>query len=487
MLSGCPQSLSTQLSTTVFDPPGGTYHSVQLVNITTPTAGASINYTTDGTTPTISVGLPYSGPVSVGVSQTIQAVAFTAGWSDSVATARYTITNTVRPPVFSLPAGIYLTAQSLSLSTITPGASIRYTTDGTTPTGTYGTLSTGLISVVGLNRTIKAIAFGAYRSDSAVSSAAYTIADVSTLASGLNNPRGITTDGTNLYVADSGSHTILKVTIATGSVTTFAGTTGTPGSIDGTGIGAQFNGPRGIATDGSTLYVTDWGNHTIRAIGISSGAVSTLAGTAGSSGSLNGVGPAAQFNQPYGIACDGSNLYVAEQANHTIRTIVIASRTVTTLAGTAGVSGSLDGIGGAAQFNQPAGVATDGTSLYVADSSNSTIRKIAIATRNVTTFAGTAGMNGSVDGVGSAAQFNSPRAVTTDGRSLYVADTSNHTVRMIAIPTRSAATIAGNAGSSGSADGIGSAALFNQPRGILTDGTSLFVADSVNNAIRRIQ
>jgi hypothetical protein len=487
VLSGCPNPVTTQPTTTLFDPPEGSYHSAQLVAITTSTAGASINYTTDGSIPTSTIGTPYTGPVSVGMSQTIRAVAFTAAWSDSVATAQYTITNTVRPPAFSLPAGVYLTPQSLLLTTITLGTSIRYTTDGTTPTSTVGTFYTGSIGVLGLNRTIKAVAFGAYRSDSAVTSATYSIANVSTLAVGLNSPRGMATDGTNLYVADSGTHTIRKVIIATGTVSTFAGTVGIPGSLDGTGIGAQFNGPRGVATDGTNLYVTDYGNNTIRAIGISTGAVTTLAGTAGVTGGIDGIGSAAQFNQPYGIACDGPNLYVAEQSNHTIRRIVIATRTVTTLAGTAGVSGSLDGTGSAALFNQPAGLATDGTNLYVADASNSTIRKIVVATRNVTTFAGTAGVTGAFDGVGSAAQFNGPRGITIDGTNLDVADTSNDTIRRIVISTRAVATLAGTVGVTGNADGVGSAAQFSQPRGILFSGTSLFVADSGNNTIRQIQ
>jgi sugar lactone lactonase YvrE len=486
MLSGCPSPLTTQSTTTVFDPPEGTYHSAQTVAITTSTAGASINYTTDGTTPTSTTGIPYSGPVSVGVSQTIQAVAFATGWSDSVATARYTITNTVRSPVFSLPAGVYLTPQSLLLSTITPGTSIRYTTDGTTPTSKIGTLYTGSIGVLGLNRTIKAVAFGAYRSDSAVTAATYTIAVVSTLAGGLNSPEGMVTDGTNLYVADSSDHAIYHVAIATGVVTPFAGTVGSSGSLDGTGTAAQFNGPRGIATDGTNLYVTDYSNSTIRKIVLSTAAVTTIAGSVGSPGSADGTGSVAHFNQPYGIVSAGGNLYVAERANNTIRRIVIATGVVTTLAGTAGSSGTADGTGSAARFNQPEGVATDGTSLYVADLQNHTIRRIVIATAAVTTLAGTPGAPGSTDGVGSAAQFNQPRGVTTDGTYLDVADTTNNMIRRILISTRAVATLAGSLGG-GAADGIGSSALFSQPRGIVTDGKSLFVADSGNSTIRMIQ
>ena len=107
-----------------------------------------------------------------------------------------------------------------------------------------------------------------------------------------------------------------------------------------------------------------------------SGKVTTFAGTAGSSGSTDAVGTSARFNKPRGITSDGTNLYVSEYNNHTIRKIVISTGVVTTLAGTAGTSGSTDATGTLARFYSPVGLTTDGTSLYVADRFNHTIRKI---------------------------------------------------------------------------------------------------------------
>ena len=221
-------------------------------------------------------------------------------------------------------------------------------------------------------------------------------------------PSGITSDGTNLYVADSGNHTIRKIVIATGEVTTLAGTAGSTGSVDGTGTAALFNNPLGVASDVNDVYVADSGNHTIRKIVIATGEVTTLAGTAGTSGSTDGTGTAALFNNPSEIASDGTNLYIVDSGNHTIRKIVIATGEVTTLAGTAGTSGSTDGTGKAALFNNPLGIATDRTNLYVADSGNNTIRRIVIATGKVTTLAGKAGTSGSADETGKAALFNNP-------------------------------------------------------------------------------
>jgi len=161
------------------------------------------------------------------------------------------------------------------------------------------------------------------------------------------------------------------------------------------------------------------------------GVVTTLVGTVLSRGSTDGTGAAARFNLPGGITTDGTNLFVSDTANNTIRQVVIATGMVTTVAGTASSQGSADGTGAAARFLYPYGITTDGTNLYVADSGNHTIRKMVIATGVVTTLAGTAGSEGSTDGTDTAARFLLPYGITTDGTNLFVADTFNHTIRDI--------------------------------------------------------
>ena len=181
-------------------------------------------------------------------------------------------------------------------------------------------------------------------------------------------------------MADRFHHTIRKITAA-GVVSTLAGTAGVVGSADGSGGAAQFSGPEGIAADtAGNLYVADSSNSTIRKI-TAAGVVSTLAGTAGVFGNVDGSGGAAQFGGPIGIAVDtAGNLYVVDGNNRTIRKITAAG-VVSTLAGTAGgVFGNADGIGGAARFGNPAGIAVDTAgNLYVADYGNSNIRKITLA------------------------------------------------------------------------------------------------------------
>ena len=290
----------------------------------------------------------------------------------------------------------------------------------------------------------------------------------------------------NLWVADTYNHTIRRIT-PIGVVTTIAGSAGNSGSADGTGSAARFFYPAGIAVDTSgSIYVTDLRNSTIRRV-TPAGMVTTLAGSAGNTGSADGTGSAARFNTPYGLTVDASgNVYVTDSGNATVRKISPAGF-VTTLAGTAGNRGSSDGTGSAAQFNNPNGISVDATdNLYVADTFNQTIRRITPA-GVVTTLAGTAGSMGSTDGTGGAAQFSSPEGVTVDAvGNVYVADGGNCTIRKIT-PTGVVTTLAGTAGSLGWADGTGSAARFNFPTGVVINGSNtLFITDAYNSTIRSI-
>ncbi|MFO0578450.1 MAG: hypothetical protein U1A78_30975 [Polyangia bacterium] len=314
-------------------------------------------------------------------------------------------------------------------------------------------------------------------------------ADGTGAAARFSAPTSVAADGAgSLYVADTGNRTIRKVVLSTGAVTTLAGSAGLGGSADGTGAAARFYSPQGVAADGAgSLYVADTENRTIRKVVLSTGAVTTLAGSAGLRGSTDGTGAAARFDYPTSVAADGAgSLYVADTENPTIRKVVLSTGAVTTLVGSAGQSGSTDGTGAAARFNSPQGVAADGPgSLYVADYGNHTIRKVVLSTGEVTTLAGSAGMRGSTDGAGGAARFSYPRGVAADGAGfLYVADLRNHTIRL---STGAVTTLAGSAGLPGSTDGTGDAARFSSPQGVATDGAgSLYVADYENHTIRKV-
>jgi len=304
-----------------------------------------------------------------------------------------------------------------------------------------------------------------------------------------NKIYAMTTDGTNLYIADYGNHKIRQIVISTGEVTTIAGdgnTCSSQANCDGTGTGAKFNQPLGITTDGSNLFVTDSANHTVRKLVLSTGVVTTIAGITGTPGKLDGAGNVATFKKPYGITTDGTKLYVADSHNGLIRTIIIATGVVDTFAGTGSNGSAIDAIGESARFNEPHGITTDGTNIFVADKTNQKIRKIVIATKDVTTIAGSSsGHNDSTTGTD--AKFNDPYAITTDGTNLYVADTSNNRIRKIVISNGEVTTIAGMSSSGYLDDDNGTNAKFQGPASITTDGTYLYVGEGSNRIVRRIE
>jgi len=336
------------------------------------------------------------------------------------------------------------------------------------------------------NRTIRKITLGGAVSTLAGTARTAGSADGTGAAARFLIPAGIATDrASNVYVADS--HIIRKITPAAVVTTLAGGATSIRGRADGAGAAARFDLPRGVAADGAgNAYVADQENHTIRKI-TPAGLVSTFAGTAGVKGSADGTGAAASFDRPEGVATDtASNVYVADSNNQTIRKIT-PTGVVTTLAGTARIHGSADGTGAAASFHSPVSVATDRTgNVYVADAGNNIIRKITPA-GVVTTLAGTAETYGSADGVGAAARFRLPVGVATDGAgNVYVADHENHTIRKI-MRGRVVTTLAGTALAPGRADGTRAAARFNAPTGVATDSAgNVYVADTGNHTIRKI-
>jgi sugar lactone lactonase YvrE len=288
----------------------------------------------------------------------------------------------------------------------------------------------------------------------------------------------------NVYVSDRGNNTVRKITSA-GVVTTLVGLPGSAGNEDGMGTAARFNEPSGVAVDSAgSLYIADAGNCTIRKV-TATGVVTTLAGVAGSAGSEDRTGRAARFNDPCGVAVDSRGiLIVADSGNDVVRKVTSAGK-VTTVAGLAGSAGNADGTGSGARFYGPSGVAIDKAgNAYVADRHNFTIRKVTPA-GVVTTVAGLAVNAGSADGAGSEARFNDPMGVAVDAAgSIYVTDTGSSTIRRVAAGI--VTTLAGMTRGVGSADGTGSAARFNSPAGIAVDSKgNLYVADVGSHTIRK--
>ncbi len=299
-----------------------------------------------------------------------------------------------------------------------------------------------------------------------------------------NNPHGIAVDQNgNVYTADRYSHTIRKIT-PDGFVETIAGINGVSGTQDGPGPTATFNEPWGICVDPfGNVVVADTRNNKIRKID-AAGTVSTLAGT-GNFGVSNGPALASTFGNPTGVEYDAAgNLYVADHLTHIIRKITPDGQ-VSTLAGTPYITGSVDGV--QASFYRPYGLTVDlDGNVLVADEWNHKIRKIT-PDGQVSTIAGS-GLLGSTDGIANIASFNYPWDITVDEQgNIFVADGYNYTVRKI-FPSGNVSTYVGNVGQTGAIDGIGFLAHFNGATAIEINSTTqeIYVADAYNNLVRKI-
>lgn len=297
-----------------------------------------------------------------------------------------------------------------------------------------------------------------------------------------DNPSGMLIDRAgNVYVSDRDNHSIRMVT-PEGVVSTFAGT-GQAGAANGFRLNASFNQPYGLAMDQhGNLFVSDVSNNRIRKIS-SDGQVSDLAG--GRKGYADGPGNLAMFNHPHGIAADvEGNVYVSDTDNYRIRKIA-PDGTTSTLAGN-GNDGFVDGVGDKAEFYVPIGIAIDTEgNIFVGDEGNSSIRKIT-PDNNVSTLAG----NGSfsfADGIGKEASFNAPGALALDSAGrLYVADYLNNCIRRVS-PSGEVRTIAG-IGDKGFADGDPAEARFYYPFGIAVDASGrVYVGDHYNHRVRVIE
>lgn len=367
------------------------------------------------------------------------------------------------------------------VTTIAGRADVAGNTDGVGTAATFrGPMgiavdSTGVVYVADSgNRAIRRI------------SASGTVSTLTLSGTALSEPRGIavSTSGA-ILVADYGSHTIRSIA-SSGVVTTVAGAVESPGTADGAATSARFHYPSALAvlSDGS-LVVADTDNDTVR--GVRDNVVRTIAGAAGRVLTADGVGTSARFDSPYATAVDSTGVvYVADSSAHVIRRIG-TDGSVMTFAGLPGSFGIDDGTADGARFYSPTGIAIDSAgNLYVADSMNSTIRKITPG-RVVTTFAGSGRSRGATDGTGSAARFAQPFGIAVDGAgTVYVTDSQANTIRKIT-SAGVVTTLAGQSGSGGSTDGTGTAARFLVPYGIAVDSTgTLYVVDHGNHTIRRI-
>ena len=313
------------------------------------------------------------------------------------------------------------------------------------------------------------------------------------------------------------SGTIAHALGLAGTVTTYAGpipASIASGSSDGTGSGAAFNAPHGITTDGRNLYVSDKNNHTIRRVDLSSGAVTTIAGAVGSALLANGTLGVNRLNTPQGLTTDGNYLYICDAGNTAIRVLALASGNLSTLVQDAAnlpacyslvlsgtslyvtnnssglsvseistLTGSITPVisGTGHTFS---GITAIGSVLYLTDTQLHNVYSAAIGSFSLVLVAGN-GSPGYSDATGNLASFDGPNDLTHDGTDLFLTDNTNHAIRRISPGTGAVTTvISGGVGYQNSAPGP---VQFNTIRGIVSDGANIYVCDRGSNAIRKIQ
>jgi thiol-disulfide isomerase/thioredoxin len=294
-----------------------------------------------------------------------------------------------------------------------------------------------------------------------------------------------------LIVADTNHHRV-GVWSMLGEPVLSAGA-GRPGFFDGPAAHALFDKPQGIAVAGDTIYVADTGNHAVRAIDLASGAVSTIAGTGrqGQWGSVGGAAHETSLVSPWDLLLWRRLLFIAMAGVHQVWMLDLGRRLVFPYAGSgqeARVDGSIDD----AAFAQPSGLSSDEQALYVADAESNLIRRIGLPPVNqVETLAGGNLFDfGDRDGVGDDVRLQHPLGVAWQsapggGGRLFIADTYNHRIKVLDPVTRRVSVFAGS-GAPGHRDGAAASAQFHEPGGLSLAGDTLYVADTNNHAIRAV-
>jgi sugar lactone lactonase YvrE len=311
----------------------------------------------------------------------------------------------------------------------------------------------------------------------------------------MNYPWNMASDSAgNIYIADNANNVIRKVTALTGNITTVAGNgTGGYAGDGGAATSAELNAPDGVAVDGAgNIYIADLINMRIRKVD-TSGTIMTVAGngTEGYTGN-GGAAIGAELNYPDGVTVDNiGNIYFADSGNSVIRKVNVATGIITTVAGN-GIVG-YSGDGGAAtssELNSPYNVALDNAgNIYIADSGNNVIRRVAASTGIITTVAGNGSQGYSGDGgAATSAELNYPGGLVVDNAgNIYIADSNNNVIRKVAT-SGTITTVVGNGSPGYKGDGgAATSAELNGPQDVVLDGAGdIYIPDSSNNSIRKV-
>ncbi|MGB6158052.1 MAG: FG-GAP-like repeat-containing protein [Acidobacteriaceae bacterium] len=517
-------ALTAVLAPLVISPAPGTYSTQQTITISESVPGAAIYYEAYGTVNTNGF-VPYTGPIALteGGTETIQAYATETGYQQAnYVTANYFLNLPAAPaPAFSPTPGVYPGTQTVQITDSVPGATIYYTTNGTTPTNASAQYTEPV--AIPSSETLAATAIASGYSMSPTTSAQYTISSAATsfiytvagtagygysgdgsLATFalLNEPYDAAVDSAgNLYIADYDNNVVREVAAGTGIITTVAGNNlGGYIGDGGAATSAELLNPQNVALDqAGDLYIADSGNCVVRKVTAATGIITTYAGNGicASYGDTGDNGPAtsAEFSLPYGLAVDAAgDLYVSDQFGDRVREITAATGTITTVAGggtrtTLGFNGN-GGPATSATLDNPQGLALDHAGdLFIADLDDNVVLEVNATSQIISIVAGNgfgAEESGGYSGDGgpaTSAELYFPSAVAVDGAgNLYINDSVNRVIREVTASNNIITTRAGNGNACGGLAGDGGPAAdasLCYPEGIaLDDAGNLYVTES---------
>jgi sugar lactone lactonase YvrE len=473
-------------------------------------------YSGDGG-PAIDAELDY--PTSISVDKNGNLYIYDAGNSviREVSTAPPLLAHYTPAPVFSILPGTYFVSQTVAFIEALSGATVYYTTDGSTPTAS-STPYAGPITVAE-SQIINAIAFSPGYQPSSVARGVYSITAVSSpeiltvagdgilgyqgdggaaTAAELHQPQGVALDSAgNIYIADFVNNLVRKVAASTGIITTVAGN-GTYGfsGDGGRATSAELNQPYGVAADAAgNIYIADSGNSRIREVSASTGIITTVAGNGLYGSSVDGgLATNASLSTPFGVAVDSvGNIYIADTNSCKIRKVTASTGIITNVAGIA-FSCSYSGDGGpatSATLNYPYAVAVNSSgNIYIADTNNERIREVNAGTGIISTVAGNGTIgNGGDGGPATSSPLNQPEGVAVDNSgNIYFADPNDPRLREVEASNGIITTIAGTGVNGYTGDeGPAIAAELSEPSGVAVDSAGdVFVADYGNGVVREI-
>ncbi|MGB6687870.1 MAG: chitobiase/beta-hexosaminidase C-terminal domain-containing protein [Terracidiphilus sp.] len=479
----------------VFSPPAGTYNSNQAVSISDSAPDATIYYTTDGSAPT-TASAPYSGPIGISSTMTVNAIAIAPGFSQSVtAKAAYTITPPAATPVISPSNGSYSSPQSIGITDATPGATIYFTTNGKAPT-TSSTQYSGAIAIAA-TEVINAMAIAPGYSQSAVGTATFNFPAALSIATPSNLPAAYVGALYSASIKASGAGPAYEWTVNGTNVPTNGAAILLPGgfTVSSNGSYALTIGGTPASTGTVTFIVAVSDAYSGESAGPATFSIAVNAPSALSlpAPTPTTLGPATAHESYTGYVgvTGGAPPYIWTVTGLPGTLSAPTSTTITTVAGNGSPGYAGDGNAAVnAQINDSGGIAIDGAgNLYIADSVTSVVR-MATPAGIISTVAGTgtAGYNGD-DIPASQAQLNAPAGLAVDrAGNLYIADTGNARIRVVNAATGEVATVAGTGTAGYNGDNFAATiAELNRPEGVAVDSQGdLFIADAGNARVREV-